>query len=212
LCAGSPAVPSRSTLARELSLRSRFFAEIPERPARPRTPVRLDREFLLPAVLPSLPCGEWQFLLRRSCSTTDLDGAQWCPCKRAPRHRDPLALLPNAARDALPLLPCAKECLCAFRRALARRDRGRFVPSRLPPASCALQHRSFADDLSAPRPCRIKAQRHTHCSTKTFGAPKARHSRQSPPQDGFAVANLGQRPRIMEIRKTSALKARFTSG
>jgi len=42
--------------------------------------------------------------------------------------------------------------------------------------------------------------------------PKPRHSRQSPPQDGFAVANLGQRPRITEIRKHSALKARFTSG
>jgi hypothetical protein len=26
-------------------------------------------------------------------------------------------------------------------------------------------------------------------------APRARHSTASPPQDGFAVANLGQRPR-----------------
>jgi hypothetical protein len=32
----------------------------------------------------------------------------------------------------------------------------------------------------------------------------------SPPQDRFAVANLGQRPRIREIPKSPALKARFT--
>jgi hypothetical protein len=33
-------------------------------------------------------------------------------------------------------------------------------------------------------------------------APKARHSRDSPPQDGFAVANVGQRPRINRNPKT----------
>src|SRR5439155_26289115 len=130
----------------------------PERPARTRTRDRIDHEILLAAVFPSLPYGEWQFPLRRSCSTTDLDGAQSCPCKQAPRRRAPVALLPNAARHALPLLPCAKECLGVFRRAHVARDRGRFARSRLPPASCALQHRSFADDLSARRPCRIKAQ------------------------------------------------------
>ena len=157
-CAGSPAAPSCSALGHELSLRSHFFAEIPERPFRQRKRARLDREILLPAVLPSLPYGEWQFPLRRFCSTIDLDGAQWCPCKQAPRHRDPSALLPIGARDALPLRPCAKECLCVFRRAHVPRDRGKFARSRLQPASCALQHRSFADDLSARRPCRIKAQ------------------------------------------------------
>src|SRR5262249_34094468 len=157
-CAGSSAAPSRSTLAHELFLRSRFFAEIPERPARLRTRAQLDREIVLPAVLPSLPYGEWQFPLRRFCSTNDLDGAQLCLYKEAPRHRAPLALPPTAAHDALPLLPCAKECLCVFGRALALRDRGRFARSRLPPASCALQHRSSADDFSARRPCRIKAQ------------------------------------------------------
>jgi hypothetical protein len=47
---------------------------------------------------------------------------------------------------------------------------------------------------------------------KSLLAPKARHSHQSPPQDGFAVANLGQRPRVMKIKKTLALKARFTPG
>src|SRR4029077_20359664 len=130
---------------------------------------RLDREILLPAVLPSLPYGEWQFPLRRFCSTTDLDGAHWCPCKQAPRHRALLALLPNAAHDALPLLPCAKECLCVFRRAHVPRGRGRFAQSRLPPASCALQHRSFADDLSARRPCRIKAQEVRTASRKFSG-------------------------------------------
>src|SRR5262249_5200112 len=119
---------------------------------------QLDREILLPAVLPSLPYGEWQFPLRRFCSTTDLDGAQSCHCKEAPRHRVPLALLPNAAHDALLPLPCAKEFLYVFRRALVRQDRGRFAQSRLPPASYALRFRSFADDLSARRPCRIKAQ------------------------------------------------------
>jgi hypothetical protein len=45
---------------------------------------------------------------------------------------------------------------------------------------------------------------------KSLLAPKARHSHQSPPRDGFAVANLGQRPRVMKIKKTLALKARFT--
>src|SRR5262249_9237637 len=136
-CAGSPTAPSRSTLAHELSLRSRFFAEIPERPALPRTRARLDREILLPAVLPSLPYGEWQFPRRRFCSTTDLDGAQLCRCKQAPQHRVPLVLLPSAGRDALPLPPCTKECLCVFRRALVPRDHGRFARSRFPPASCA---------------------------------------------------------------------------
>src|SRR5262249_39326218 len=144
--------------AHELSLRPRFFAEIPECPAGPRTRAQPDREILLPAVLPSLPCGEWQFPLRRFCSTNDLDGAQLCPDTQAPRHRVPLASLPTAAHDALLLLPCAKECLCVFRRALVPRDRDRSARSRLPPASCALQHRSFCHDLSARLPCRIKAQ------------------------------------------------------
>jgi hypothetical protein len=57
-----------------------------------------------------------------------------------------------------------------------------------------LQHRSFADDLSARRPCRIKAQRAINCSTKTFGAPKARHSRQS----------LGHRPGLRKSENISA--------
>ncbi|PYL07882.1 MAG: hypothetical protein DME33_09025 [Verrucomicrobia bacterium] len=33
----------------------------------------------------------------------------------------------------------------------------------------------------------------------------------SPPQDGFAVANLAQHPRIQHAQKTPALKAQFTS-
>jgi len=33
----------------------------------------------------------------------------------------------------------------------------------------------------------------------------------SPPQDGFAVVNLGQCPRTQSNRKAPALKARFTS-
>jgi hypothetical protein len=47
---------------------------------------------------------------------------------------------------------------------------------------------------------------------KLSGAPKARQSRQSPPQDGFAGANLGATPQDYGNPKTSALKARFTSG
>jgi hypothetical protein len=48
---------------------------------------------------------------------------------------------------------------------------------------------------------------------KSLLAPTARRSHlESPPQDGFAVANLGQRPRVMKIKKTFALKARFTPG
>ena len=50
---------------------------------------------------------------------------------------------------------------------------------------------------------------------KSLLAPKARHSHESTPQDGFAVANLGQRPRIMKIKKNisaeSAIHFRHTS-
>ena len=37
--------------------------------------------------------------------------------------------------------------------------------------------------------------------------PKAQGSRLSPPQDGFAVANLGQRPRIVPLKNVSAESA-----
>src|SRR5262249_10580095 len=43
-------------------------------------------------------------------------------------------------------------------------------------------------------------------------APKGAAFTASPSQDGFAVANLGQRPRIKSIQKAPVLKARFTSG
>src|SRR5215217_7440205 len=119
---------------------------------------RPDREILLPAVLRSLPYGDSRFQLRRLCSTNDLNGARSCFCKQASRHRAPSVLFPNAAHDALPLLPCAGEFVCVFHRALVPRDRGTFALSQLLPASCALQHRSFVGRLSAQRPCRIKAQ------------------------------------------------------
>ena len=90
-----------------------LISETPERPFRQQKRARLDREILLPVVVPSLPSGEWQFPPRRFCSTTDLE-RPICPCKQAPRRRDLLALPPNGARDALPLLPYAKKCLCVF--------------------------------------------------------------------------------------------------
>src|SRR5204863_6385379 len=112
----------------------------------------------LHAFLPWLPCGEWQSLIQRFCSTSDLACAQKYLCKRAVLPRALSAFSPNAAHDALLLPPCAGERSCVFHRVRAPPYRDKFARSRLPPANCALRLQSFAEDSSARRPCRIKAQ------------------------------------------------------
>src|SRR5262249_46166460 len=123
----------------ELFPRLRSFAETPEHPVRPRTRALLDREIRLPVVLLSLPFDEWQSRRPRFCSTSDLAGAQGCLGKPAAPRRALSVFLPNGAHGALLPRPCAKECLCAFRRVRAQPDLDRFVRSLLPPASCALR-------------------------------------------------------------------------
>src|SRR5207247_10303943 len=117
-------------------LRSRFFAKTPAHRVPRRTSAPLDREIPLPAFLPSLPCDEWQSLVRRFCSTSDLAGAQKYLCKRAVLRRALSAFSPNAAHDALLLPPCAGGRSCVFHPVRPPLDRESFARPRLPPSCC----------------------------------------------------------------------------